>query len=308
MSLTKGQINRTGKIYFHDASVIVRDDGGVPQEWKARQAWDRTLKKQVFLRIVQQLNRLGWTCTIPQEYIDQYSDDFARLHRSCEKGDLKGELKIFGSTIEFEMWQDINTPTRKDRKGRYEFNKEKIMPYMLRLEMERTRQRIARYLTNIFMGYVFEGKRNVDRGPELHGLTALAWIETKYKESWHHDSKLGRPSGEERCGNNRSADESIIKHGERVWFYNWQGRLNTGIAYYNINNMWWVVTGKYDVCNEAGFHLYTSLPDHPRKKHNQKLAKNRLKQELDKAVVAMNFERAIQLRNVLYPNGVEATL
>ena len=54
------QINRTGTVSFGDASFSIWEEGlgGTRQE---RDNWVRTFKRQVFARIIQQLNRLGWT-------------------------------------------------------------------------------------------------------------------------------------------------------------------------------------------------------------------------------------------------------
>lgn len=60
----------------------------------------------------------------------------------------------------------MNTPTRPDHGGRYESNLEACMPYVLRLEMERTRRRIRDYLCNVFSGYTFDSKsRSIYRKP-----------------------------------------------------------------------------------------------------------------------------------------------
>jgi hypothetical protein len=101
--------------------------------------------------------------------------------------------------------------------------------------------------------------------------------------------------------NRQSADKKLLEHGQRVWFFDWHGRINTGIAYYNINNMWWVVTGKYGVTNEGCSSLYTRCPDNCRIKRNADRRRKRLEEELNKAVEIMSFERAALLRDILFP-------
>jgi len=83
-----------------------------------------------------------------------------------------------------------------------------------------------------------------------------------------------------------------------VWFYDWKGRLNKGTAYYNINNMWWVITGKYGYRNMGCHDLYIDLPRDPRIKKNAHLRARVLNKELDTAVSTQNFERAIILRDL----------
>lgn len=302
------QIERTGVVSFGDASLAVweegianaRADGG----YKAAQEWERQFKKDVFLRIVQMLNRLGWTCSVPQEYIEQYSLDFARNHRECSKGDLRGWLDLSGRHIEFEMWQGVNTPTRPDRGGRHESDKEGCAPYLLRLEMFRTRNRIRDYLCNVFTGYTFDNKhRSIYRKPLAE--TAMECIQQHYAESWHFKGDWQAYLAKERWmdGNRESADGVLLEHGQRVWTADSKGRVVTGIAYYNINNMWWVWLGKYDYTNKACFELHTTCPDNLRTKRNERKRRGRLEGELSKAIKTMDFERATVLRDILFPKA-----
>ena len=73
------QIERTATIHFGDASFSIWEEwlGGTLQEWDN---WERTFKRQVFARIIQQLNRLGWTVG-PWKYAANYAA-IANNHRS----------------------------------------------------------------------------------------------------------------------------------------------------------------------------------------------------------------------------------
>lgn len=310
MTLTTGRIDRAGTINFGDASISVweegikaaRDAGG----WNGAKTWERQFKREVFARIVQTLNRLDWTVG-PWDQTEQFKP-IALNHRTCSKGDLKGELDISGRCIKFEMWQGINTPTRPDHGGRYESDKEGVMPYLLRIEMERTRRRIRDYLLNVFTGYTFEAKkRSIYRKP-LES-TAMERIQDHYAESWHFKGDwveyVEKNSAPSMIGcfnsNRKSAEGVLLEHGQRVYFFDWHGCIATGTALYNINNMWWVVTGKYDYTNKGSFELYTRCPENPRIKRNAKLRRRRLEAELAKATEAMKFERAAVLRDILFP-------
>lgn len=299
--LTKGRIDRTGRVVFHDASLAVWEDGISEARntggWEGEKAWSRAFKRDVFARIIQTLNRLGWTVG-PWDRTEHYKA-IAHNHRTCAKGDLQAELSVSGRHIEFKVWQDVQN-VENPNGGRYDFDKERRMTYLQRLEMERTRQRIRDYLCNVFTGYVFEPPK-AERGPD--GITAVEWIEQNYRESWHFDKKLGRPSGDESSYNNKSADGSAVRHGARVWFADWHGRMLEGTAYYNINNMWWVVSGEYGLNNIASFDIYTSKPENLRIKRNARQRRKRLERELSKATEAMNFERAAVLRDILFPGS-----
>jgi hypothetical protein len=293
------QIERTGVINFNDASISIWEDGLNPRmSWEDRQDWNRKYKHEVFKRFIQALNRLGWTVK-PQHYIFTSNDA-----RFCQKGELKGDLQISGMSIDFKMFQSINCPTRPDHEGRHEWNKEACMPYVTRLEMERTRRRIRDYLCNVFTGYVFKNdKAPLHRKPLQR--TAMECIEQRYAENWHFKGKDWDTYKTEAgmSYNLRSADGVSLEHGQRVWFADRKGRICEGTTYYNINNMWWVVTGRYDFTNVGVSHLYAKCPELPRIKRNAKLRRTRLEQELKTAVAAMNFHRAQTLKEILYPPG-----
>lgn len=134
--------SRTGTISFGDASLCIWEEPR-SEVWGP---WGQAFKREVFARIVQQLNRLGWTCTVPADMVVQYGLKFARQHRYCVKGDLKADLEVSGRAIKLQVFQSVHCPTRPDHEGRYESNKEACMSYLQRLEMERTRRRIRDYV------------------------------------------------------------------------------------------------------------------------------------------------------------------
>ena len=145
-------------------------------------------------------------------------------------------------------------------------------------------------------------RRSIYRKPMQY--TALELINQHYAESWHFKgdwpSYLAKKSVSE--GYRKSADGVILDHGQRVFFFDRKGRIQAGTAMYNINNMWWVVTGRYSYTNEACFHLYAKLPENPRVKRNARLRRVRLEGLLTSAVKSMDFERAAQLRDLLFPS------
>ncbi|MCK9394194.1 MAG: UvrB/UvrC motif-containing protein [Methylobacter sp.] len=282
------QIKRTGKVSFGDASISVFED-------------PECQVSLVFLRIVQQLNRLGWKCAVPEDMIEKYGINFARSYRHCQKGDLKADLELSSRCIEFNMFQNVNAPDRPDHGGRYQDNKEFHMPYLMLLEMERTRRRIRDYLCAVFSGYEFDTKH---RGIYLKPLakTAIECIQSQYAESCHFKGDLTQYEIQD-YNRKSTADGGMLNHGQRVWFFDYHGRASTGIAYYNINNMWWVITGKYDYTNEASHKLFTAPPDNIRIKRNSSQRRKRLESELSKAIKAMNFERSAILRDIIFPKG-----
>src|SRR5262249_29204697 len=79
-----------------------------------------------------------------------------------------------------------------------------------------------------------------------------------------------------------------------------KGRILRGTAYYHINSMWWVVAGPYDLRNISCGEIFCTQPPDIRHKRNERPGRARLEEELSRAVRAMNFLRAQQLRAILF--------
>ncbi|WP_042297146.1 UvrB/UvrC motif-containing protein [Paraburkholderia bannensis] len=304
MPLTKAPIKRTGVIRFGDASLFVREDGVHSRVWAEQLRLEREFKRDVFARIVQTLRRLGWTVG-PNTHIFTGNNN-----RYARKGDLRADLKMSGGRIEFDMFQNVNAPNRPDHGGRYEFDQESLMPYMMRLEMERTRRRIRDYLCNALDGYSFDDDQRGRRRKPLD-VTALDALRMLYAESSHFKGDWDAYA--ERLGgslnyNRKSANGAMLEHGQRVWFCDRKGRICEGTAYYNTGNMWWVVSGKYDYQNLADFELFTVSPSNLRIKRNGELRRSRLEREMSRAIEKMDFERAAKLRDITFPGSPELFL
>lgn len=309
---TMPQIDRSASIIFSDASIIIREPHPGRLPWEAEKSWEREYRNQVLKRIVQTLNRLGWTCAMPElrerDKHDQYgiAENSRRNKRVCSKGDLKADLALSGASITFQMFQNVNAPDRPDHDGRYQSDKEKHMPYLMRLEMERTRRRVRDYLCNVFSGYYLDteamrtfGNREVGPGH----LTALARIQLHYEQSCHFKGENWDKykAGPGMTYNLDSAEGVNLEHGQTVWFTDRKGRWQRGQALYNINNMWWVVTGPYSYTNLCCNELHTIPPESPLVKVNLARRRKRLEVLMSQAAAKMDFKRAEVLKNILFP-------
>ena len=304
MKTPKGLINRTGVVRFGDASLSVWEEGisdaRAAGGYAGEKAWELAFKRQVFARIVQTLHRIGWTVG-PWDRANHYKA-IAQNHRTCRKGDLQAELSVSGRSIELKMWQDV-TPSENRNGGRYDFDKEARMPYVLRLEMERTRRRIREYLCNVFSGYVFDSGTRLHNAKPLQ-FTASEKVAIRYAESCHFNGVDWAGYLERNHGmtyNRKSGDGVMLDHGQRVWFFDGKGRACEGTALHNINSMWWVITGRYDYRNLACFELFAKPPENLRIKRNAKQRRQRLNGLLADAVKAMDFDRAKLLKGILWP-------
>ncbi|MNF55467.1 hypothetical protein D3C84_369290 [compost metagenome] len=291
------QIERCGTVRFGDASLHVSEDDY--PAGSARIEWDKVFKRQVFARIVQQLNRIGWTLEIPAEKVERYGQSFARGYREGRKGNLQCELGVSGRCIELKMWQDVAN-VKNSNGGRYDFDKEKRMPYLLRLEMERTRRRIRDYLCNVFSGYEFKDSRQLVMGPGLGQVTALEYALHDQKSSGHYQPELGHASFSNDAQD--SGDGLVIENGMRVYAQDYTGRIITGNAYYCLNGNWMIVTGRYGaIFNVWHKQVWVNSPGDLRRKRNERTRRKRLEQEMSKAVARMDYRRAEVLRDVLFP-------
>lgn len=315
MTMTpKGQIAREGRVSFGDASLSVWEEGLANARaaggWAAENAWERQFRKDVFLRIVQLLNRLGWTCKVPQEYIKQYSLDFARSRRECSKGDLRGWLDLSGRHIEFQMWQGVNTPTRPDHGGRYESNKEAVAPYLLRLEMIRTRNRIRDYLCNVFSGYYFDPPRIDSANPDPLAYFNDSWDGEYEKKRGVHRFNRGADGWPDyetvlQSWDRKDRDGNLLRHGDVRCVRNHKGHLLRGRVYGGINGMWLFVygPGRKDFSHHSHGEFFTYQAGEPVRKVSARRRRSRLEGELSAALKTMNYERAAVVRDILFPKA-----
>lgn len=303
------QIDRSASIIFSDADIIIREPhpGRFPR-YDDEKAWESQFKRDVFHRIVQTLNRLGWTCVVPEKDWhgqDQYGieERMRNMKRECRKGDLNGFLEQSHTHIKFEMFQNVNAPKRPDHGGRYEFDKEAIMPYLLRLEMERTRRKIRDYLCNVFSGYHFDTEWMEKNGRKKVGpgnLTAMDFAMNQIRNSGHYREKLGRASFNGDGGT--SGDGLPIEHGGKAYAIDRAGRIIYGTALYSLNSQWYIITGKYGITyNVWHKQVFVNSPGDVRRKRNADIRRKRLEGQLNKAVAAMNFKRAEVMRDLIFP-------
>jgi len=321
MPMTTGRIDRTGTIVFHDASLSIWEDGISDARnaggHEGERKWKRQFKRDVFARIVQTLNRLGWVCNLPEirpHHIKHYGGNVARWSaeskRYCSKGDLKADLSISGRCIDLKFFQNVNAPDRPDHEGRYQSDKEKHMPYLLRLEMERTRRKVLNYLSHVFTDYTLGRQKIASPNPDPLVYFNDAWDGEYEKRRGTHRFNRGTdgwPSDKELASwSRKDKDGAILNHGDVRCMRDRKGRLLRGSVYGGINGMWMLVYGpdQRDHTHANAGEFFTYRPgETPRKVVDQRLRRKRLENELSKAVTGMKFERAAVLRDILFPNN-----
>ncbi len=306
--------NRDGSVCFGDASLSVWEEGlSSRMTYTERQLWEEKFKTEVFRRMVWMLRKLGWETQIdPEQFADckkrhglKFAQRYCSNSRLCSHGDLKGHISVSGRHIEFKTWQGVNTPTRSDHGGRYESDLEKVMPYAIRLRMERTRRKIRDYLIHLFDGYSFK-----DRSPKatkvgISGLTAIQSIQQSIRDSGHYRPELGHAQIHTKTYR-FSADGVELEHGKtRAYSFDYRGRPMVGTVYYSLNGNWIIHTGKHDHYYKWHNEIHVTPPSDLRIKRNKRQRRSRLEGELAKAIKAMDFMRANTLKGILFPTDDE---
>lgn len=252
-------------------------------------AQDPSFRAEVFGPLIRMLRNAGWKIGSDPQIVKHYNC-LRHDHRLMSKGQLLGKLNISGRHIEIEIWAE--TWAKVNPSGhRYDFDKRQRLEYLDRLRVELLERKIIAWL----------GKRAevAVKRPNRRHMPAMDQIAKSYAESWHRDEALGRPA----CHgdyNATAADGAIIQHGQIVWVKAEKGRILRGRAFYNLNNMWWVVLAKDRLTNKACFEIYTSPPEDLRRKRNESTRRERLEGELAAAVRASDFRRAELLNKIIF--------
>lgn len=287
-SQSRGEEARKVELRTHDTSIgIWQDDPNDP-----------TFEKEIYGGLNRFLRDLGWTVGRDPK-IHQHYRILSPHHRLAKCGDLRAKIKLSGRVVEVEVWAE--TWPIDNRNGReYDFNKLKRMNYLDRMRFRLLRRRIAAWLEERAIVTVSEPGRS--ELPSPGGITATEYIARCYAESVHKDKELGRPAPK-YAYNWTSRDEKVIEHGATVWFLDQKGRICRGTAFYNLNNMWWIVVGTYGLRNLSSHEILVEKPDGLRVKRNERARRQRLEAELSRAMIAMNFGRAATLRRVLFDDA-----
>lgn len=265
--------NNGPEFFFTDGSIqIWREHPGEPENTKTFTGVNRLLK------------RIGFDVRECEDTKKRF-DSLSKTTRVGRFGNLQFCHRLSGRHQEIEFFQDVNFSNPNG--GKYDFGKESRMPYQVKLRYLWTRKKIADYLI----------KKGIPQVKDYKPRTALDFIAAKRAESWHwHPGKPMVPS----AGYEMSGDKKKIEEGMEVFFYDWSRRLGVGRAFYNLNNMWWIVVGSNPrPRNIANFDIFVGNNGLPRKRWSDGERKKRVEKQYESAIERRDFERAAQLRDFL---------
>lgn len=203
----------------------------------------------------------------------------AQYHHHAQRGDLQCAAEVYCAGMRFEFYQDG---------GRYDYDKIKKMPYLIRLRFQWMRARICKLLD----------ERGFACTDEPVCATAYDWVQRERAKLCEFQGADFYDEKRRYSYNILDADNAELRDGEVRYFYDYYGHLGRGRVYHHINNMWWVVVNRDCHLNLANFNLFAWRPGLPRREPHSNPRKC-LESELEKAVKAQNFERAIVLRELL---------
>lgn len=253
------------KIEFTQIEEKIKIDAGriqanyyFSEEWRAEAA---RIKRTVFDPIAQIFADLGFALEQQTHIFNNKGNLYGR------KGDLRMDFLIDGSNLKIEFFQNSTPMDRPDNAGRYQSDKSLYMPYLMRLEMRRCINRVKAHLAENYelqINQVGSRYRDIFHG----GITAHEWVLEDIRNTGHYNPDLGCANGIDYLYNSTSGDKQQLKHGQPVYYYDYKGRLCHGVAYYFLNNMWRVVSGRYAVHACGAYELFVDCPSDPRIKNN----------------------------------------
>jgi len=259
--------------------------------WQAN-PHDPSFRDEVYGGLIRLMRRRGWTIGA-DPHVHRHYRALSPSHRLGRKGDLRCSIEVGGRQIKVEVWAETWISTNHNG-HRYDFVKLKRFTYLDRLRFVLERRHIIAWLSTI------APVTGAEPGDEP--ASPMEIIARCYRESWHTDKATGIPvCTDDR--NRRSAEGQLIVQGQTVWIRDRSGRWIRGTAFYNINNMWWVVAGSALFNAHCGA-LHVTRPAAPRQKVNVRIRRERLEAELQRATAARQWRRAELLDAILF-NGAE---
>lgn len=157
-------------------------------------------------------------------------------HHEGRKGALEVKVERSGRCLELSFFQ--NVVFENPHGGRYDFARLAKMPYLVRKRYELERDLLAQALADI-APFVKDTK--------LSGAALIQARRESLNTFQRRDMYASPPEPYNACG-------AMIADGDTVYFRH-NGRLLRGVAFHNINNMWWVLLPCCRVRNIASFNL-----------------------------------------------------
>lgn len=210
---------------------------------------------KLYQAVIRKLGRMKFKVTEDPRIKADYPT-LSPSHRYGINQGLEVDIQIYPTGFKLEFYQNINTGERPVGKGKYCFNKYDLMVYLMKKKLEYTLLQITRFIQS-----KQEVKLEYSDTPKLAEEAIIKHVQTysfapKNQVYAMADLEKHMSQYDHTC-NAIDRDEKLIKCGQVKYFRCfYTGRLNRGVVYHNINNMWWVIVNKFYYRNLASFELF----------------------------------------------------
>ncbi len=154
--------------------------------------------------------------------------------------DLEFKAQIYPTGLEITFFQNIICENKNG--GQYDFDKLQKMPYMIRLEFIKIINKLKDYMSIV-------GATDTS---DKHYKLAVDRIKQDYVNSCHKPQKNMDFDLTEIHGttcdytyNNKDRDGKTIYNGDIKYFRGYNGELQRGVVYYDLNRNWYVIINKF---------------------------------------------------------------
>lgn len=252
--------------------------------------------RPVMHRLCAAMRQRGWTIGVHPETHKNYRC----LSKGTRYGFRKGLEVLFWATgrcIEIEFFQNVcRPPGCNPNGGRYDSNKLRDMPYLLRL---RTQYEMRLLIESAKKeGYHYKPERVAESSIEQVFLHRKSWTES-HGNMYTGDSHL-------RCQNGIDADGNQLEDACYRTCYDYTGHLFTGQVWYHANNMWFICSGG-DYLNVGSHDLFKyDSAKHPRRQDRS--PERSRKDHLRKMIQSGQLRRAAELHDAMKRAGESCTI
>lgn len=253
--------------------------------------------------IIRFLKKRGFKITANPYYLEKYRTTLSKFHKFGQKGDVIVLLEIGCWQIKTKfghrknLWDGMTSNFWDNPNDSRHKPESYLESRAVKLETTKT------------MGFLsqwnFKTKIHKKLAPEefiidklkgnshIHGIVnSLEDIKNSITEDSYNYQQ-----------NSNDRDNKKIICGQTKYFYDWQTRrLSKGIVWHNINNMWWVISGK-SLHNKAAHELFDYDTRLPRR---EKIDEHQLNKLISKFAEKRDFGKCLALQNLVVSSALKS--
>jgi hypothetical protein len=254
----------------------------------------------LFYRVINHLKKEGFDTGKDLSVDKLIRKDY---YRGIKNG-LEFRAHRYPSGFSFEFFQNV-TKSDNSNGGEYDFDKYRKFTYVLKLTLQNELKKLCLFLEGLGVECNYDIPLKTSEENIIKHHNNAHWL--KFSPKSLDDIQSAMRDHDATGRNSLDANKNLISCGDIKYFYSGR-KLQRGRAYYNINNMWWIVTNDTEYTNIASFNLFDYEKGMEfKKKFTPEQQLNRLSQELKKYSNLHAFERCIKIRNEILKLSTEPT-